>query len=108
MIGSARATAESGAIALSVEPGRAWQLECIKVHLNAAGGAGSLTAKVDAEAGAVYDVVVLTQDMTAATDVVYIPTRPIPMDAGDKLIVAWPNAGDKTYGVEVKYSLRGA
>lgn len=107
MIGTIRATAANGAIALTVDPAAAWQLEEIRIHLNAVGGAGSLTATIDANAGAAYDTVVLTQDMTTVSDFDYIPTRPQQFDKGDKLILAWPNAGNKTYGVEVKYSTRG-
>jgi len=103
MIGTTRATATSGAIALTVDPGRAWQLEEIRVHLSAAGGAGNLTATFDANAGAAYDAVVLTQDMTAITDLVYAPERPIVFESGDRLVIAWANASDRTYGVEVKH-----
>jgi hypothetical protein len=106
MIGITRATAANGAVSLEVNPGRAWQLEQISVHLSAAGGAGNLTATVDAAAGAAYDVVILTQDMTSIADLVYIPDRPVLLESGDKLTVAWANAGNKTYGVEVKHSTR--
>lgn len=91
---------------MTVNPARAWQLEQINVHLNAAGGAGNLTATIDAAAGAVYDAVILTQDMTAITDLVYIPDRPVLLENGDKLVIAWANAGNKTYGVEVRHSTR--
>jgi hypothetical protein len=103
MIGTTRATAATGAIALTVNPERAWQLEEICVHLSAAGGAGNLTAILDANAGAAYDVVILTQDMTSITDLVYAPERPLVFENGDKLVVAWANASNRTYGVEVKH-----
>lgn len=102
MIGTTKATG-SAAISVTVNPGRPWQLEEIRVHLDAVGAAGNLTATVDAAAGAVYDTVILTQDMTAVTDLVFIPDRPMLFENGDKLIVAWANAGGKTYGVEVKH-----
>ena len=103
MIGTIRATSTAGAIALTVNPGCAWQLEEIRVHLSAAGGAGNLTATLDANAGAAYDAVVLTQDMTSITDFVYAPERPLVFDSGDKLVIAWANASNRTYGVEVKH-----
>ena len=101
-----RITNTTGAIALTVSPILPWQLEDIKIHLSAVGGAGNLTATLDANAGAVYDTVILTQDMITITDLVYAPERPLQFDANDKLVIAWANANNRTYGVEVKYTLR--
>ena len=39
--------------------------------------------------------------MTSVTDLVYIPSNPMQFSRGDKIVVAWANAGNKTYGVEV-------
>ena len=93
----------SAALSLTVNPGRAWQFEEIRVHLSAAGGSGNLTATLDANAGAVYDAIILTQDMTTITDLVYAPERPIAFENGDKLVIAWANANARTYGVEVNH-----
>jgi len=98
-----RATATSGAIASTLAPGVAWQLEEIRVHLDAAGGAGDLTATIDHSAGATYDIVVLTQDMTAVTDLIYKPSRPMEFLAGDELDIAWANASDNDYGLEIVF-----
>ncbi len=89
------------AIATTIAPGVPWQLEGIRVHLSAAGGAGNLTATVDNGAGAVYDVVILTQDMTSVVDLVWNTGCPLDFEAGDELDIAWANAGTKTYGLEV-------
>lgn len=91
----------AAAINETITPGCAFQLEHVKVHLSAAGGAGNLTVTVDATAGAVYDVVLKTQDMTAVTDLVWSPERPLSFSNGDLIKVAWANAGTKTYGLEV-------
>jgi len=93
----------TGAAALSqtISPGCAFQLEHVKVHLSAAGGAGDLTVSIDADQGAAYDIVLKTQDMTAVTDLVWSPERPLTFENGDKIVVAWANAGTKTYGLEV-------
>jgi hypothetical protein len=96
-----KATGTTGAVALTVTPDWAFELMEVRVHLNGAGGAGDLTVKQDAIAGAAYDTVLLTQDMTAVTDLVYIPSNPMQFSRGDKIVVAWANAGNKTYGVEV-------
>ena len=94
----------AAAIAMTIAPGVAWQLEEIRIHLSAGGAATDLTATVDAGAGAAYDVVIATQDMTAVTDYLYQPTRPIVFNSGDELDIAYANGGAATYGVEVFYS----
>lgn len=95
----------AAAIALSVDPGRAFQLEEVKIHLNAVGETGNLTATIDSAAGAPYDCVVLNQDMTAVTNLLFQPDRPIILFEDDKLNFAWANANLVTYGIEVIYSL---
>ena len=101
-------TTATGAAAISttVSPGRAFALESVAVHLSAAGGAGNLTVTVDANAGAAYDVVLKTIDMTSITDWVWQPERPIELASGDKVVIAWANAGEKTYGLTVRWSGR--
>ena len=89
------------AIASTLAPGVAWQLESIRVHLSAAGGAGDLTATLDHGAGAPYDVVILTQDMTALTDYVWNMERPMELGADDELDIAWANGSTRTYGLEI-------
>lgn len=91
----------AAAISSTLAPGVAWQLESIRVHLSAAGGAGDLTATINSTSGAVYDVVVLTQDMTSVTDLIWSPERPMEFLPDDELIIAWANAGTKTYGLEI-------
>ena len=92
------------AIATSLAPLRAFQLESVTVHLSAAGGAGNLTAILNAIDGAEYDLNLITQDMTAVTDFVFQPDRPLYFDAGDSIDFAWANANGRTYGLAVKYS----
>jgi len=93
----------AAAIASTLAPGVAWQLESIRVHLSAAGGAGDLTATIDHGSAAAYDVVLLTQDMTAVVDLVWSPDRPMEFLAGDELDIAWANTGTKTYGLEIVF-----
>lgn len=91
----------AAAIASTLAPVTAWQLESIRVHLSAAGGAGNLTVTVDSGSGSAYDLVILTQDMTAVTDLVWNPERPMEFSSGDEIDIAWANAGNKTYGLEI-------
>lgn len=93
------------AIASTLAPARAWQLEEIRVHLSAAGGAGNLTAIMDAGAGAAYDLNIVTQDMTSVINLIWQPSRPMVFDAGDEIDFAYANANGRTYGLEVKYRL---
>ena len=96
---------KTGAVALSdtINPDKAFQLEEVRIHLSAAGGAGNLTVKLDANAGAAYDAVLLTQDMTLVTDLLWQPEKPIPCDKGDKIVIAWDNTNGRTYGLETKF-----
>lgn len=106
MIGTTKATG-SAALSLEVAPGRPWQLEEIRIHLNAAGGSGNLTVTLDSVSGAAYNAVLLKQDMAQITDFVFAPERPMTFNAGDKIVIAWANSGGKTYGVEVKHKVVG-
>ena len=102
---SAKATG-AAAIASTLAPGTAWQLEGIKVHLSAAGGAGDLTATIDHGTGAEYDIVILRKDMTSVVDYVWKLERPMEFGEDDELDLAWANAGAKTYGLEVIWKAR--
>lgn len=95
----------AAAIAHTIAPGVEFKLIEIRVHLSAAGGAGNLTVNLDSINGAAYDLNVLTQDMTAITDLVWQPDIPMHFQTGDELDVAWANAGTKTYGIEIIYDL---
>lgn len=102
-------TAANGAISLSLDAGeqsKGWQLESVKLHLSAVGGAGNFTITVDAQAGATYDVVLLTQDMTSTADILWIPERPVILQNGDNLVFAYANANNRAYGLEVVWNPR--
>jgi glycerol-3-phosphate acyltransferase PlsY len=100
-----RATAANGAIAATLAPGRAFQLTEVRLHLSGAGGATNLTATVDANAGAAYDLNIITQDMTAVVNYIWQPDFPMHFDSGDEIDFAFSNGNNRTYGLEVKYNL---
>jgi len=77
------------------------ELREFRIHLSAAGGAGNLTITLDSVLGAAYDAVLLTQDMTSVVDYVWRPSPGPMFMVGDKIVIAWANAGEKTYGLEV-------
>ena len=94
------------AVDMTIAPGVAWQLESIRVHLDAPGAATNLTATVVADASTAageYDVVIATQDMNGVTDYVYKPDYPIPFGPDDELVIVYANGGGATYGIEVYY-----
>lgn len=94
----------TGVIATAVNPGSPWQIEGIRLHLSAVGGVGNLTITVDHGTGAAYDAVLLTQDMTAVTDLVWSPERPMQFPAGTEVDISYANANGRTFGLEVIYT----
>ena len=96
----------AAAIASTLAPGVAWQLESVRIHLSAAGGAGDLTGTIDHWAGTAYDVVILTQDMTTVTDFIWHCERPMEFERYDELDFVWANANTRTYGLEVVWKKR--
>ena len=94
---------ETGAVAIAstLAPGVAWQLESVRIHLSAAGGAGNFTATLDHGTGAAYDLVILTQDMTTVTNYIWTAERPLEFNADTEIDFAWANANTRTYGLEV-------
>jgi len=101
-------TTGSAAISKTVTPGAAFRLEEVRVHLSAAGGASeNLTVTLDGGAAAsVYDTVLLTQNMSAVSNICWKPTRPIICaHASDAIAVAYTNTNGRTYGLTVIYTL---
>ena len=98
-------TTGAEAVDITLAPTTQFRLIEVRAHLSAAGGAGDLTVTVDANQGAAYDTVLKTQDMTLVTDLMYQPDTPFYLDAGDKIKVAWANAGEATYGVTLVYEV---
>ncbi len=96
----------AAAVDMTVAPGVAWQLESIRIHLDAGGAATDLTVTVDADASTAageYDVVLVTQAMNGVTDYFYKPDFPIPFGPDDEIDIAYANGGGATYGIEVYY-----
>ena len=91
----------SGNIASTLAPTTSWQLEEIRLHLSAAGAANNLTATIDSITGATYNIVLLTQDMTAVVDLVWKPSSPMEFKLGDELDIAWTNGSSRDYGLEI-------
>lgn len=95
----------NAAIATTLNPADSFRLVEIRVHLNAVGAAGNLTLTLDANQGSAYDLVIVTQDMSAVTDFIFQPDIPMSFENGDKLVCAWANGGGKTYGLTIVYEV---
>lgn len=95
----------AAALATTLAPGVRFRLHEVRIHLSEAGASGNFTATVDAAAGAAYDAVILTQDMTTITDLIWQSDRIMQFEAGDEINFAWANAGTKTYGLTIIYDL---
>ena len=96
----------TGAVAINhtLAPTTQFQLNEVRVHLSAAGAANDLTITLTAAAGAAYNQILLTQPMTAVSDIILLPAQPHDFIAGDAIVVYWLNAGAVTYGVDVIWS----
>jgi len=92
----------SGSIAVTVNPDGPFELIGLRLHLSAVGGAGSLTVTVDHGSGSAYDTLLYSVDMTSIADL-SVPFEGHAFQYGDKIVIAWANAGSKTYGIEVVY-----
>lgn len=99
-----RATA-AVAIDQTLTPGIPFQIEEIRLHLSAAGGAAEdLVVQLDSGVAAAYDVVILTQGMELVEDVVYQPTRPLIFSASDEIDITYTNTNLRTYGLEIYWT----
>ena len=95
-----------GDIAEEFEPDGHFQLEEVRLHLGAAGGAAeAFTVQLDALEGSEHDTVFHSQDMNAETDDLHQPTRPRPFRKGDVLDFAWTNTNGIQWGLEIVYQL---
>ena len=94
----------SGDIASTLAPGKHWELQEVRLHLNDLGGANDFTCTLDSGHGSAFDMVIFSVDLTSKKDYHYLPTRPLLFRASDKLTFAWTNSSGRTYGLEVVYS----
>ena len=92
------------AIDSSITPDQDFYLDEIRLHLDAVGGAGTLTITLNSKHGSEYDVLIVSQDMTLVQDLIYQPDVKRHFSLGDSITVAWANAGGKTYGLEFVYT----
>ena len=95
---------ETGKVVLA--PGVPFKLLEMGIHLSSASAtAENLTVTLDANKGAAWDEVILSQGMNTVADYAYIFDTPRVFEAGDKLRWAWTNTNARTWAMTIKYVL---
>lgn len=99
-------TSGSGAISETFQPNHDFTIVGIRLHLSAAGGAGTFTAQVDSELGAAFDNVLISQDMTSVSDINWFldPTNILlGYSRSEKIVFSYANSNNRTWGLQVTY-----
>lgn len=95
----------NGAMDYELDPGVGFQLEEVRLHLDAAGGTSEdLTITLNSNASTAsgeYDVIFAKQDMENVTDYVYQPDKSHIFTKGDTLQFEYANTNNRTYGLEI-------
>lgn len=93
----------AAAIALSADAKRPGRLESVSLLLSAAPTTSeNFTITLNALAGATYDVLLLTRDLSvdSTSELFWQPDTPIWLETGDVIDVAYANTDTGTYGVQ--------
>jgi len=72
----------------------------VRIHLSAAGGAGTFTVSLDSGNGSVYDALLESTAMATVTDI-WLTNVGIILASGDALNFDWANASERIVGIEV-------
>ena len=104
-ITSSKTFTGSSGFSVSINPQEDFYLDDIRVHLPSVGVAGTLTVILNSSKGSMYNVVLVSQDMTSIADLVYQPDSKSHFLEGDFITVAWANASNLLYGVEFVYTI---
>lgn len=92
----------AAAIAIGLDiPGGHYELISVTAHFSGDPGVENLTITLDANAGAAYDVNLLTQAMSGVTNLLWQPDAPLILERGDQLEIAMTNANTRTYGIQI-------
>lgn len=95
----------SGVLSVTLNPGYAFDLEGVRLHLSAAAATSeNFTIDIDANEGSAYDTNIFTQDMATVQDVLWQPDRPIKFVNGDQLVFSYTNTDGRTWGLEIIYT----
>jgi len=92
------------AASLTVPASATYQLISVTMHADAAATTSeNLTITLNANAGAAYDTLLYSLDLSAAStvDLVWYPDEPLLLEGGDAVDVAFTNTDTDTYGVQI-------
>jgi hypothetical protein len=96
----------SGAISslVAVPAATTHQLLQVTLHLSAAPATSEdFRVSLKAAAGAVYDTVLFSQDLSvdSVTDLLWIPDRPVLLVGGDEVEASYPNTDAVEFGLQI-------
>ena len=92
------------AVSAVVPAGSTYRLVSVTLNMSAAPTTSeNFTITLDANAGAVYDVLLYSLDLStgSTTDIVWYPDELFLLEAGDAVDVAYANTDVGTYGVQI-------
>ena len=99
------ATGSTAINATMVVPvGDNYRLVSVGVHFSVAPATSeNFTVTLDANAGAGYDTLLYSLDVSAGsdTDVMWLPDEEIMLEGGDAIDVAFANSDSRTYGLQI-------
>ena len=90
----------------TVPVGKTYRLVSVSCNFNAAPtSAEDFTVTLDANAGAVYDVLLYTLDPAAGatTDILWQPDQEIILEGGDVIDVLYDNTDARLYGAQIMF-----
>lgn len=98
----------SAAIAVTglVPAGQHYRLVSVSCNFNAAPTTSeNFTITLDMHAGAAYDLLLYTLDVSAGstTDILWQPDEEILLEGGDQIRVAFPNTDARIYGAQITF-----
>ena len=91
-----------------ITPGFPFKIIKAELHLSAAPTTSEdFVISINAGDGAVYDVVLLTNDLSVGSvaDLVWKPDQEDEYEADDVITIAWTNTDTRTFGLRVVYEL---
>ena len=92
------------AASMAVPSGDTYRIISVTLHFSAAPTTSeNFTITLDANAGAAYDTLLYTLDLSTGStvDLLWQPDAPLYLEGGDALDVAYTNTDTGTYGVQI-------
>lgn len=101
--GKIAAATGSAALSETFTPTNQAYLTNVRLHLNSAATQEAFTVYIDSARGAAYDTVLYTVSLVGVTDVSWVPSGRVLINAGDVVTLTWTNTDTRTWGTEIGY-----